>query len=40
MVGFGDKLKQARKDNHLTQLQLAKRFSIGRSTLANYESDA
>ena len=39
MVGFGERLKKARNDNHLTQVQLAKRLSIDRVTLTNYESD-
>lgn len=39
MVGFGERLKKARNDNHLTQAQLAKRLSIDRVTLTNYESD-
>ena len=39
MVGFGERLKKARNDNHLTQGQLAKRLSIDRVTLTNYESD-
>ncbi len=40
MVGFGERLKKARKDNNLTQEQLAERLSIGRASLSNYESDA
>ena len=39
MVGFGERLKKARNNNHLTQVQLAKRLSIDRVTLTNYESD-
>ena len=39
MVGFGERLKKARNDNHLTQVQLAKRLSMDRVTLTNYEAD-
>lgn len=36
---FGEKLKQHRKLNGLTQVELAKKLEIGKSTLAMYETD-
>lgn len=37
---FGERLKQARLDHHLSQSALAHQLGIGRSTLVEYESGA
>jgi len=37
---FGERLKQARLDQHLSQSALAQQLGIGRSTLVEYESGA
>ena len=37
---FGERLKQARLDRHLSQSALAQQLGIGRSTLVEYESGA
>lgn len=36
---FGDRLKLLRKENNLTQSELAKIFSLGESTISFYESN-
>lgn len=35
---FGDKLRELREQNNLTQVELSKKLQIEQSTLANYES--
>lgn len=37
---FGERLKQARLSQHLSQSSLAHQLGIGRSTLVEYESGA
>ncbi len=39
MVGFGERLKQARNELNLTQEQLAARLGISRVALGSYETD-
>lgn len=36
---FGEKIKEKRKLNNLTQVELAEKLEIGKSTLAMYETD-
>lgn len=38
-MNIGLKIKQIRLDNHLTQVEFAKKISISRSSLINYENN-
>ena len=37
MTDFGNRLKQARKEKHMTQKELAKRLGLEQSAISNYE---
>lgn len=37
-MGFADKLKNLRKENNLTQKDVAERLNVSRSTIAGYET--
>lgn len=39
MVDFSQRLKQLRKDKHLTQIQVAKRIGVTASMVSSYETD-
>jgi transcriptional regulator with XRE-family HTH domain len=39
MTTFGQRLKQLRKDNSLTQVELAGKISVKRNVLAKWETD-
>lgn len=39
MVDFSQRLKQLRKDKHLTQAQLARRIGVTASMVSSYETD-
>ena len=39
MVEFSQRLKQLRKDKHLTQAQVAKRIGVTASMVSSYETD-
>ena len=39
MVDFSQKLKQLRKDKHLTQAQVAERIGVTASMVSSYETD-
>lgn len=39
MVDFSVRLKQLRKDKHLTQAQVAKRVGVTSSMISSYETD-
>lgn len=39
MVDFSQRLKQLRKDKHLTQAQVAKRIGVTASMVSSYETD-
>jgi transcriptional regulator with XRE-family HTH domain len=40
MATFGQRIKQLRKDNKLSQEALAKQFSLNHSTLSKWEKDS
>ena len=39
MVDFSQRLKQLRKDKHMTQAQVAKRIGVTASMVSSYETD-
>lgn len=39
MVDFSQRLKQLRRDKHLTQVQVAKRIGVTASMVSSYETD-
>lgn len=39
MLDFSQRLKQLRKDKHLTQAQVAKRIGVTASMVSSYETD-
>lgn len=39
MVDFSHRLKQLRKDKHLTQVQVAERIGVTASMVSSYETD-
>ncbi len=39
MVDFSQRLKQLRKDKHLTQVQVAQRIGVTASMVSSYETD-
>lgn len=39
MVDFSQRLKQLRKDKHLTQAQVARRIGVTASMVSSYETD-